>query len=264
MSAGCRNNGTSPCFGAFSQVLGCLCIFVAVLFAHCDRNKHVADTIIFGTCADYPPFEFLEKGQVAGFEIDLAKCVAQKIGKKAEFKNVDFGALLACLNNKSIDIAVSALNETEERKKNFLFTKPHYYSGMTLVYRKKEPIESKEQMIHKKVGVQIGSTMEQWAKTAVPDTEKMIAFDTVNQGVESLKAQSIDVFVMEKPIAREFCRINADLGFADLEDDVYRSQGMSFVLPQGREEMKQKVDEIVQEMANSGELNNLKKQWNLE
>ena len=81
-----------------------------------DKNK-----IVLGVSPDYPPYEFLttENGnkKVVGADIYLAEQVAKKLGVQVEIQQMAFDSLIAALNANKIDMVISGVNPTEERKK---------------------------------------------------------------------------------------------------------------------------------------------------
>jgi polar amino acid transport system substrate-binding protein len=75
--------------------------------------------ITFGTDASYPPMESVNSNtnQIVGADIALGKAIAKKLGLKAKFVNIDFGALLNdLLLRHNIDAAISSMNNTPSRE----------------------------------------------------------------------------------------------------------------------------------------------------
>ena len=66
--------------------------------------------------ATYPPMEFLENGQPVGFDVDLSRELARKLGVTAEFIVMDWDGILAGLTSGRYDIIVSSMNITPERR----------------------------------------------------------------------------------------------------------------------------------------------------
>ena len=81
-----------------------------------EKNK-----IVLGVSPDYPPYEFLttENGnkKVVGADIYLAEQVAKKLGVQVEIQQMAFDSLIAALNANKVDMVISGVNPTEERKK---------------------------------------------------------------------------------------------------------------------------------------------------
>ena len=72
----------------------------------------------------YPFFEYKVKGELVGFDIELGKMIAQELGKKAEFQDLQFSSILAAVQSGMVDAAISTISITEERQKTFDFSIP--------------------------------------------------------------------------------------------------------------------------------------------
>ena len=86
--------------------------------------------IILGTSADYPPYEFHAlvdgKDTIVGFDIELAKEIAKDLGVELEIKDMSFDGLLAALVSGNVDMVISGMTPTEERRQNVDFSDIYY------------------------------------------------------------------------------------------------------------------------------------------
>lgn len=118
--------------------------------------------LIVGTEPSFAPFEFPDgkDGEITGFDMDLIKAMAKKMGyEKVTIKGMGFDALFPAMNAGQIDVAMAGMSITEERKKQFLFTDPYYESGlMTIVRKDNTVIHSLADLKGKRIGVQLGTT----------------------------------------------------------------------------------------------------------
>ena len=133
--------------------------------------------ITLATSPDYPPFEFLisENGQskIVGFDIELAKEIAKKIGVELEIKQMDFDALIPALKSGQVDMVITGMSPNEERKKSVDFS-DIYFEGKNavLVEEKNAKNFTDEQSLKdKKIGVQKGSTQEVYVKDVLKKTD---------------------------------------------------------------------------------------------
>jgi polar amino acid transport system substrate-binding protein len=99
---------------------------------------HQRGAIIVGVKADYKPFGFRDpSGNIVGFEPDLAKEVADKIGVKLELEPVVSSNRMQFLQQGKIDLMIATMNDTEERRKVVGIVQPSYYaSGITVLTAK--------------------------------------------------------------------------------------------------------------------------------
>ena len=89
----------------------------------------------------YPPFNFKEKGQLAGFEVELAKALASKMSVKAEFSTGEWSAMLAGLQANKFDVVINQVGITDKRREAFDFSEPYTFSSPQLIVRKNEKRE---------------------------------------------------------------------------------------------------------------------------
>lgn len=118
----------------------------------------------------YPPFNFKDQktGELAGYDVDVAKLLAAKLGLKPEFVSTEWAAILAGLGAGKYDVIISQVGITPKRLEAFDFSEPYTYSSPQLMVRKDEKAHyaSLADLKGKRVGVGQGSVFEQQAKAA--------------------------------------------------------------------------------------------------
>ncbi|SEL93001.1 amino acid ABC transporter substrate-binding protein, PAAT family [Roseateles sp. YR242] len=116
----------------------------------------------------YPPFNFKnEKGELAGFDVDIAKALAAKLGVKPEFTTTEWSAILAGLQAGKYDVIVNQVAATDERRKTFDFSGPYVISYPQLIVRANETrkLDTPADLKGKKIGVGQGSNFAALAKS---------------------------------------------------------------------------------------------------
>jgi cystine transport system substrate-binding protein len=114
----------------------------------------------------YPPFNFKENNQLTGFEVELAKALAEKMGLKAEFSTTEWSAMLAGLQAGKYDIAINQVGITDKRKESFDFSEPYTISSPQLIIRSNETraFKSLDDLKGKKLGLGQGTNYADIAK----------------------------------------------------------------------------------------------------
>ncbi|HET7795312.1 MAG TPA: cystine ABC transporter substrate-binding protein [Rhizobacter sp.] len=114
----------------------------------------------------YPPFNFKDKGELSGFDVDVARLVAAKLGLKPEFVTTEWSGILAGLSAGKYDVIVNQVGVTDKRKEAFDFTEPYTISAPQLIVRRNETrsFKSLDDLKGKKLGVGQGTNFEQKAK----------------------------------------------------------------------------------------------------
>jgi cystine transport system substrate-binding protein len=142
----------------------------------------------------YPPFNFKDAktGQLAGYDVDVAKAVAARLGLKPEFVTTEWSAILAGLASGKYDVIVSQVGITQKRGQAFDFSQPYTYSSPQLIVRRNESLSYKSlaDLKGKTVGVGQGSVFEQQAKSvpgiavksypAAPENLQDLAFGRID------------------------------------------------------------------------------------
>ena len=118
-----------------------------------------------GLDATFAPMGFTdENGEIVGFDIDLAKAVAKKIGVEVKFQPIDWDSKSMELSSGNIDVIWNGFSISDERKKEVLFTDPYLTTGQVIVVKANSDIATKKDLAGKKIALQDGSTSEKALK----------------------------------------------------------------------------------------------------
>ncbi|MCS0806629.1 transporter substrate-binding domain-containing protein [Massilia agilis] len=142
----------------------------------------------------YPPFNFKDQktGQLSGYDVEVARVLAAKMGLKPEFISTEWSAILAGLSTGKYDVIISQVGITPKREETFDFSEPYTYSSPQLVQRSNDRVNyaSLAELKGKKVGVGQGTVFEQQIKTvpgvevksypATPETLQDLAFGRID------------------------------------------------------------------------------------
>lgn len=143
-------------------VLAALSLMVAGCGGKDDAKKaDSAKVLRVGTEPTFAPFEFQKEGskEYTGFDMDLIRAIGKQMGYKVEIMNMGFDALIPALSSGNIDTAIAGMSITPERQEAVLFSAPYYRSGLiVMVQKNNNSIKSIEDLVGKKIAVQIGTT----------------------------------------------------------------------------------------------------------
>lgn len=102
----------------------------AVVSATLDESK---DQLVVATNAAFEPFEFMEGDKYLGIDMEIAKLLADKLGKELVIQNMDFDAVCLAVGQQKCDIAMAGLTINEEREEYVTFSEPYYEASQRLV-----------------------------------------------------------------------------------------------------------------------------------
>ena len=130
--------------------------------------------LVVGMELEYPPFEFVnEQGSDDGVSVQMAKALAKDLDRTLEIKNIKFDALITALKTGSIDLIISSMTATEERRKSILFSDPYVTTGLAMLVPIDSEINGIEDLMvsGRKIVVKLGTTGEAFARRELKDAE---------------------------------------------------------------------------------------------
>ncbi|HEY9762195.1 MAG TPA: transporter substrate-binding domain-containing protein [Trichocoleus sp.] len=220
--------------------------------------------LVMATSADYPPYEFVDtsKGSedIVGFDVDIARAVAEKLGYELEISNMDFNGLIPALQAGRADLVMAGMTPTEDRKKNVDFSDIYYVAKQTIMSPKATGISDIKGLDGKKVGVQLGSIQEKRARELKEEgsTMEIVPLNRINEIVQELKAGRIDAAIIEDTVAKGFLEANSDLQATPIPEE--GPAGSAIAFPKGSE-LVDEFNTALAEMKASGQIEELVKKW---
>ncbi|MFX3673423.1 MAG: transporter substrate-binding domain-containing protein [Paenisporosarcina sp.] len=212
------------------------------------------------TSADFPPFESRDAaGNFEGFDIDLANYIADEMGYELKIQDMKFDGLIGALQTNRIDMVLSGMSATDNRKQNVDFSTEYNHSGEMFITLKDSEIKTLEDLKGKKVGVQLGTIQEDGAKKIKVETIdfELKTIDNANIVIQELLSNRIDVAYMDKAAAQGYI---AEQDLAGFDDPTTSSPGMAVAFPKGSE-LTEKVNAVLKEAEENGKIQELKDKW---
>lgn len=172
-------------------------------------------TLVMGFDNEYPPMGFIDEdtNETVGFDIDLAKAVAEKMGVELVLQPISWSAKEMELESKKIDCIWSGLSVDEERAEAFTLSKPYLPNAQIILTKEGSGIEKKADLAGKKVGTQEGSA---GVKAIAKEEELKNSFASLNEYPDyysaylDLKAGRIDALVGDKTFIEYILANKAD------------------------------------------------------
>ena len=150
----------------------------------------------------YPPFGFIDNGRQIGLDVDLGNEIARRMGVKLKFENVDFRGIIAALTSGRVDTLITALTSTPEREKAILFSEPYFDGGIGGAYRVDNPITNADDIIGKRVGMELGAAGEFWTREKYGSRVQIKTYDTTFLALKDLENGRLDAVVSSLPPMR--------------------------------------------------------------
>ena len=203
-------------------IVAVLVITMLLSLCACGKKEEKMEKIVFGTSADYPPFEFhvLKDGvdTIVGIDVFLAEKIAEDMGVEIEIKDISFDYLIQELSNGSVDFVIAAMEDDGERSKQVDFSDPYYTDLPAMIVvpaDKASEYTSLDSFNGKTVGAQNATTKADIVTNDMPGAT-LLAISTVTDLINNLVNDKCDAVVLDGAVAMEYVENNDDLVIADV------------------------------------------------
>lgn len=219
--------------------------------------------MVVGLDDSFPPMGFRsEEGEIVGFDIDLAKEAAKRIGVDVEFKAVDWDGVILSLKNGTIDAIWNGLTITPAREESIDFTEPYLANTQSIVVQKNSDVESKDDLAGKIVGIQLGSSAVSAVESEpeVLDTfEELRKYSNNTEALMDLRTGRTDAVVLDVIVGRYYMSKNPDQ-FKVLEDN-FGEEKYGVGVRDGADSFRKALNKALDEMIEDGTAAEISKKW---
>ncbi len=220
------------------------------------REKGV---VRIGVLVDYPPFGFMnEKNEPDGYDIDVAKAIAAKMGVEVEIVPTTGPNRIPYLQTGQVDMLIAALGITPERSEQVLFSQPYSAAQGVFYARRKFEISSFADLAGVIVGVPRASPQDVQITKEAPEGTTIRRFDEVAAVYQAIVAGQIDGAAVNQLIALE---LDKQVGDEFESKFVLTRRVQGAAMRKNSPDLVASVDGHIDEILESGELNEIHLKW---
>jgi polar amino acid transport system substrate-binding protein len=215
------------------------------------------------TCTHLPyaPFQFTEGGKIVGFDVDLVDLVAEELGVEQKLFDTPFEGIESgeSLNTGQCDVAAAAMTINDEREAVMDFSVPYFDANQALLVKKGSGIDSLEKLRGKKLGVQQGTTGEEYA-TENKDKYgyEIVQFEDLALEQTAVKTGQVAAGINDNAVHFQFVKDNPDTEVT-AEFDTGESYGVA--VRQGNGALLAKVNEVIKAAKADGRYDEIYEKW---
>ncbi len=213
---------------------------------------------------NYKPFEFRDSktNELVGYDIDVAKRVADKLGVKLKAVDMDFPAIIPSVQKGDYDLAIAAMYDTEERRKAVDMTDSYMNTGMVLVtLANNSTFHTLADLNGKRVGVKASATSEKVAndaKTKNGYTYEVVSYKDTTGCIADLEAGRVDAVVNDQLNQLEINKTDPKI---KIVGKPFTTSKLAGAVKKGNESLLKAVNETIQEMEKDGSAQKLYDKW---
>lgn len=226
-------------------------LMVMMLFTACGKAEE-EKVIVFGTNAEFEPFEFVAENGVIdnydGIDMVIAKTIAENNGMKAQISNMEFDSLVMALANGQMDAVIAAMTVTDERAEAVDFSTPYYAATQVMIVKEDSDIAAAADMEGKVIAVVQGYTGE----TCVQDMGfEYEAFKKGTEAVMELNNGKCDVVVIDSATAQKYVADNAGLKIVE-DSTAFEGEEYAIAVKKGNTELLNMINAEIEKMLADG------------
>ncbi len=239
-------------------------VMIALAFAGCGtQDNNDAEKIVFGTNAEFPPFEFVTTegviGEFDGIDMAIADLIAKDNGMTAEISNMEFDSLLIALENGQIDAVIAGMTVTDERAEKVNFSTPYYKATQVMIVKEDSDIAKATDMADKTIAVIQGYTGE----TCVNEMGyKYTSFKKGTDAVMELVNGKADVVVIDSATATKYVSDNEGLKIVE-DSEAFGSEEYAIAVAKDNTELLDKINASIDKLLADGTVADLSDKYSV-
>lgn len=238
-------------------------LITATMLSACGSTASDENVLKVGIDDTYPPMEYKDDaGANAGFDIELANALGEKLGKKVEFVPTAWTAIFSALEADKYDCIISSLSITEERKKTLIYTRPYIANNQVIVVKKDtKGINSEKDLKDKIVCVQMGTTSDEACKKFTKETpfKDYKQYEKMTEALSELKIGRVDALVADLVVAKYF--VAKDPESYQIVNTTLPNEPIAVACKKANTELSSKLDKALEEVMTDGTLKKISEKW---
>lgn len=218
--------------------------------------------LVIGIDPSYPPFEsYDERGQLVGFDVDLANDLAGRLGAQPSFVAIDIGGIIDALIAKKIDVIISSLLPYPEYTKQVSYSQAYFNAGQVLVVREgTTDIDGLEDLKGKVVALESGSGGDLEMSKRAKSIERLTIRPemTAQQALTSVREGRADAAVVDAISALEYQRSQGGLSVVG---DPLTDEPFVIAVRRKDQALLKEIERILTDLRDEGGLELLREKW---
>lgn len=222
--------------------------------------------LVMGLDDTFAPMGFRdEKGELVGFDVDLAKAVFNRIGLEVKLQPIDWTMKETELNSGNIDIIWNGYTINEERKEKVNFTQAYLENRQIILTLSDSDIYSKADLQGKSVAAQNASSAIEAIEKEPEVLEKFkdgepVLFDTNHEALMDLEAGRVDAVVSDEVLARYYIKQKNPEDYRILEED-FGEEEYGIGVRKEDKKLLESINNALDEMKEDGSYDEVYKKW---
>ena len=209
------------------------------------------NTLVVGTSANFPPYEYIEGNTVVGIDAEIISEVAKDIGVKVKWEDMKFDSLISALSANKVDLVVAGMTVTEDREEFVDFSNTYATAVQSVIVKVGSGITDIDHLEGKLIGVQLGTTGDIYASDDY-GADHVKGYAAGADAVLSLINGQIDAVIIDDEVAKNLA--NAYPGQLTLLDTAYAEEEYAMAVKKGNTKLLNQVNASIEKLRQNGTL----------
>ena len=238
-----------------------LSLTMLLVFSGCTGTTSTeGDTFSFAMSGLYKPFNFQDQnGELIGFDVEIGKAIAERMGMKAEPVTNPWDTILVGLNSDKYDAIIGSMAITAEREENADFSRPYYRSGaQVFIAEDNSDIKTVDDIRGVNIGVVKNST---YGKQALQftDAKNVFEYDSDLTALQDLKTGRVQAVITDQMVGFRVIK-EGSIAIKDIGEPLSMDE-MGIPVKDGNTELLAKVNQALEEIIADGTYEEISKKW---
>jgi len=241
--------------------------FFAILILTSSLASAALPKIRIGTEGAYKPFNYInQKGQLLGFDVDIARALCKEMKRECEFVTQDWDGMIPALMMKKFDAIVASMSITEKRKKKVDFTDRYYSTPAKFVVPKDSKLEiSKVGLKGKIIGVQRSTVHATYLEGVYKGIVTVKQYDTQESANLDLNSGRVDAVLADSAVMYQWMKDHGQGRFKfvgpDLNDPKWFGIGAGIAVRKNQAELVASFNKALVVIKGNGTYDRIRKKY---
>lgn len=243
-----------------SIIVFCVGVITLTALKQEDTRKN---QLVIGLDDSFPPYGYRdENNEIVGLDIDLAKAVGEKLGMEVKFQPISWASKEQELNSGNIDCIWNGFAYNAEREKIMTLSRKYLKGEMYFMLKGDSKINSQEELVGKKIGVQSGSVQEaDLENSQLGKQVEIIPYSDFLTACMDLEIGGIDA-VYSSSIYGNYIIESKNKDYKTIPSyNISTASGSVIAFKLGNEELKEKIENAMLELEKEGKIDEISIKW---
>ena len=206
------------------------------------------NVLVMCTNASFPPYEYVENGEIVGIDAEIAAAIAEKLGMTLKIEDMAFDSLISAVQSGLADFAMAGMTVTEDRLESVNFSTSYATGVQVVIIKEGSDIASLDDLAGKKIGVQLATTGDIYATDDFGE-ENVEEYATGNDAVLALTQGKVDAVIIDNEPAKAYVAANEGLTILATE---YAVEDYAIAVAKENTDLLDKINAALDELIDDG------------